>query len=74
MSLKFPSGEIVWVRYCNSGDPQFIITSKPSRDYYYLYQVVEDGIKKLGRAKTPPELEKKFRVLDAIGVKQNSNR
>lgn len=64
MNIKFPKGEVVWVRYCDTkGNPVFVITSKESRDYYYLYEVNEDGsLKKLGKAKTPTELESKFGV------------
>lgn len=64
MTIQYPKGEIVWVNYHNKeGESSFIITSKPDRDYYFLYEVNQDGsVKKLGKAKTPPELEKKFNV------------
>lgn len=64
MDIQYPNGEIVWVRYVNTtGDTVCILTSKPARDYYFLYEVQQDGkIKKLGKAKEPPELEKKFDV------------
>lgn len=59
-----PKGEIAWVGYYNAdGEPVCILTSKPARDYYFLYEVLQDGrLNKLGKAKTPPELEKKFNV------------
>ena len=64
MSIRYPKGETVWVTYHRSdGSPSFFITSKPARDYYYLYEVSPDGtVKKLGRAKTPVELEEKYNI------------
>ena len=45
----------------------YILTSKNTRDYYYLYEVLEDGkIKKLGKAKDPPELEEKYCVMQRL--------
>lgn len=55
------NGEIVWVEYHNEhGDPTFAITSKVSRDNYFVYDISKSPPKKLGKAKTPVELEKKF--------------
>lgn len=68
MNLKLPKGEIVWVRYCDAkGVPVFVLTSKELRDCYYLYEANEDGsLKKLGKARTPPELESKFAVNEKL--------
>ena len=62
--FKIPKGETVWVNYRNSkGDTVCILTSKEARDFYFLYEVLPDGkLNKLGKAKTPPELEAKFNV------------
>lgn len=59
-----PKGEIGWVCYYDvNGKPVFILTSKPIRDCFYLYEVLSDGkLHRLGRAKTPPELEEKYNV------------
>ena len=66
---KLPKGEIVWVEYKNaSGKTLFILTSKEARDVYYLYELRGDSYVKLGKAKEPPELEKKFRVRELMGV------
>ncbi len=47
----------------------FIITSKESsRDYYFLYELVDGSFKKLGRARSPKELEEKYDVDKRIGV------
>lgn len=63
--VKYPKGERVWTGYYNAAAQlMFIITSKEAnRDYYYLYEVSDDGaLKKLGKARTPVELEEKFDV------------
>ena len=64
MEIKYPKGETVWVSYQKSdGTPVFILTSKPARDFYFLYEVLDDGsLKKLGKARSPTELEEKFDV------------
>jgi len=62
MKIKYPKNEIVWVRYISeSSDPIYIITSKQIRDWYYLYKINSDGtLERIGRAKTPSELESKY--------------
>lgn len=61
--IKLPKGEILWVSYHNrKGDVMFILTSKQVRDYYYLYEITDAGLKKLGRERSPSELEEKFNV------------
>lgn len=68
MTIQYPKGEIVWVGYYNqNGECIFILTSKPARDYYFLYEVNADGsLKKLGKTKEPPELERKFCVYEQM--------
>lgn len=44
------------------------MTSKPIRDFYFLYEVVDGEFKKLGKAKNPTELEEKFKVRDKMSV------
>lgn len=72
--VKIPKGEILWRRYIDQGGLlRFITTSKPARDFYYLYEVSEDGsCKKLGRGQDPPELEERYQVLEKIGVKKGA--
>lgn len=69
-SLKYPKGERVWVGYYNAKQELlFILTSKESsRDYYFLYELVDGAFKKLGRARSPKELEAKFNVEKKMGV------
>jgi hypothetical protein len=67
--MKYPKGETVWVSYYNSNkELLFIMTSKPIRDFYFLYEVVDGEFKKLGKAKNPTELEEKFKVRDKMSV------
>jgi len=68
VSIRPPKGEIAWTGYYNrAGEPVCIITSKPARDFYFLYEVKPDGsLAKLGRAKEPPELERKFHVYERM--------
>ena len=59
MALQYPKGEIVWASYYGSDkELQYIVTSKPIRDCYFLYRVDEERFIKLGKAKTPLGLEK----------------
>lgn len=67
--LIYPKGEHVWTGYYNKNhELVFILTSKEvSRDYYYLYALENGKFKKLGRGKSPLELEERFEVCVAIG-------
>ena len=61
--MTYPKGEQVWTSYYNSSHKLlFIVTSKPSRDFYFLYELVYGVFKKLGKAKSPLELEESFNV------------
>ena len=67
--MNYPKGETIWVSYYNNkGDLIFVITSKTTRDYYYLYEVVNNELKKLGRSKTPTELEEKYNIHDKCKI------
>lgn len=60
---KHPKGEHVWVGcYNKDHELKFIITSKESREFYYLYELVDGEFRKLGRSKSPKELEERFDV------------
>lgn len=69
-NLKYPKGERVWVGYYNAQHELiFIMTSKEtSRDYYFLYELVDGTFRKLGKARSPKELEAKFDVEKKMGV------
>lgn len=61
--MKYPKNEIVWMHYYDaSNNLRFLLTSKASRDYYYLYEASGGQLIKLGRAKNPMQLETKFKV------------
>lgn len=65
--MTYPKGEIVWTGYYNrAGDLLFIITSKESRDYYFLYEYRDEVFQRLGRAKSPLELEERFHVKEKM--------
>lgn len=66
---KTPKGEIAWVGYYDRSDNlRYIVTSKPSRDYYFLYELKNGEWIKLGKAKEPPALIEKFHVWEVISV------
>ena len=68
--MKYPKGEIIWVSYYNSHhDLVFIVTSKATREYYFLYEVIEGEFKKLGKSKNPIELEARFNVNERMSVR-----
>lgn len=75
MKIKYPKNETVWVSYRTSnGDVTHILTSKQTRDAYFLYEVLPDGsLNKLGKAKSPTELETKFKVLSS-GTQKRGRR
>ncbi len=66
---KYPKGERVWAGYYNKNhELLFIITSKGiSRDYYFLYELVGGEFKKLGKARSPTELERKYGMIRKMG-------
>lgn len=66
--FRIPKGERLWVSYYNKkGELLFSLTSKElSRDWYYLYRIEDGKQTKLGRARTPAELEQKYKVNETI--------
>lgn len=64
---KIPDNEIVWVEYLTKEhESQFLITSKESRDTYFLYAVLDNGYKRVGKAISPIALEEKYEVIERI--------
>ena len=56
-----PSSEIVWVtRTLNNGNVYYI-TSKKSRDYYYLYKLVDGAAKKIAKSRCPLDFDKQIK-------------
>lgn len=70
-NIKYPRNETAWTVYQNTdGTPAYLITSRPMRDIYYLYEVHEDGsLTKLGKANSPAVLEQKYVWLDKKNTK-----
>ena len=66
--MTYPKGETVWVQYVDRNQQTlFILTSKESsRDYYFLYELTGGSLKKLGKARSPTELEEKFRIFERL--------
>lgn len=63
-----PKNETGMVVYVNTdGIPVFLLTTKQGRDFYYLYKIASDGtLSKLGKARSPKELEEKYEIRDKI--------
>ena len=60
---KYPKGEQVWASYYDRDHAlRFLLTSKESRDFYFLYESKDGIFRKLGKARLPIELEEKFHV------------
>lgn len=56
--IKIPKGEILWEQVFDKNKKlRYVVTSKAIRDLYYLYAVNGDKLTKLGKAKTPVELQ-----------------
>lgn len=63
----YPKGEKVWVAYYgSSGNLLFIITAKEARDAYYLYELRGSEFVKLGKAREPPALIEKYKVMERM--------
>lgn len=54
-----PKNEIIWVKHIN-GDDVYYITSKATRECYYIYQIKGGKAVKLGQSKSPLTLEEKY--------------
>lgn len=59
--LKYPKGEIAWVDYYDGdGSLRYVVTSRPTRETYFLYEVADDKLVKLGKDPNPARLEEKY--------------
>ena len=55
---KIGKNELLWVTgYDVNGNLKYVISSNPERSWYYIY---DKDFKKLGKAKTPTELQEKY--------------
>ena len=60
MVSGIPKTERIWVKRITEKGETYYITSKDTRDYYFLYKMENDKAVKLGKAKSPLELEQKY--------------
>lgn len=67
--LKYPKEEVICTTCCErGGNPLFLITTNPLTEYFFIYEFTSEGLIKLGRGKSPIELEDKFNVRKRMGV------
>lgn len=52
--------EQIWVKRITDKGETYYITSKETRDFYFLYKMEGDKAVKVGKAKSPLELEEKY--------------
>lgn len=60
MVSGIPKTERIWVKRITEKGETYYITSKDTRDYYFLYKMDGDKAVKLGKAKSPLELKQKY--------------
>lgn len=56
--IGLPSNETIWVTITDDLGDEYVITSKATRDVYYIYRLEKDKAVKLGKNENPLELEK----------------
>ena len=57
---KLPPSEVLWMTVSSKSGEVFYITSKQNRDAYFIYKQLTDSVARLGKGKSPDELEKKY--------------
>ena len=63
--------EIEYVEYKRaSGEIVGVITSNQSRNIFYFYEFDGQEYRKLGKGNSPPELERKFKLEERMGIKR----
>lgn len=55
-----PNNEIVWLHRIEKNGDQYYITSKERRDFYYIYKIEGNKAIKLGKSKSPADLEETY--------------
>ena len=59
--LDYPKGEIRWVsHYDQTGNLRYLVTSKPTRDRYFLYEQIDGKFIRLGSGPDPKKLEDRY--------------
>lgn len=66
-SMKIPESEEILVRYYNrSGSLLYVMTSNYFRSEFTLYEMQENGHKKVESGLSPLSLEEKYKVYEAM--------
>ena len=60
MVIGIPKTEQKWVKRTTLNGEIYYITSKENRDFYFLYKEENGKAVKIGKAKSPLELENKY--------------
>lgn len=69
--MKIPKNENLCTTYCDANHVAlFVMTRDLLGITYFLYEVCGDKIKKLGKAYSPTELERKYSVNEIILTSQ----
>ena len=72
-SVKYPTGETVWVQYHDEeGNLKFVITSRPLRDQYFLYELQNENFVCIGKAENPTEMEVEFQLKEKLQTKKSN--
>ena len=56
--IGIPNNETIWVTITDDLGDEYVITSKATRDMYYIYRLEKYKVVKLGKNENPLELEK----------------
>lgn len=63
-------GEHAMTSLCGKGGVEVgLITANQLETMFYLYEVVDGYYRKLGKADSPLELEKRYKMYERMGIK-----
>lgn len=67
MSVNYPKGEDICVRYHNrAGELIFLLTNKLGSEYYFLYEYRDNVFNRIGKSKSPAEIEERFNIQEIM--------
>ena len=55
-----PRTERIWLEYHAGQDTYYITSKNGNTDMFFVYRMDGDRAEKLGKSKSPPELERKY--------------
>lgn len=66
IDCKFPRGEepVVWLHV--RGKPYFVITENKMKNIFFLYEIADGNVKRLGKSDSPKKLEELFSVKEKL--------